>query len=111
MLSYVYHFLEALIFSCVVEGITIFILCTALKQNKKIAYLGALGTMLTIPYVWFIFPVVFWSKLTLALPLAEFFAFLVETFIYRFYGKVSWKVAILFSFFANLMSFILWKLI
>jgi hypothetical protein len=89
---------------------TVLALSVALKQNKKIAYLGAVGTMLTIPYVWFVFPVVFWSARTVALPVAELFAFLVEACIYKFYGKVHWKIAVLFSFVANLMSYMLWEL-
>ena len=111
MLSYVYHFLAALVFSCAVESITVLILCVFLKQNKKVSYLATLGTMLTIPYVWFVFPVILWSSLTIALPLAELFAFLVEMFLYKLFGKVSWKMAVTFSFFANLMSFVVWKLI
>jgi hypothetical protein len=111
MLSYVYHFLSALVFSCAVESFTVLALCVALKQNKKTAYLGAVGTLLTIPYVWFVFPVVFWSERTVALPLAELFAFVIEVFVYRFFGKVHWKIAITFSFLANLMSYMLWQLI
>jgi hypothetical protein len=111
MLTYVYQFLDALLFSCFVESIVILVLCCVYKINKRIVLLAGIGTLLTIPYVWFVFPTLFWYSSTLALYLAESFAFLVEVGVYVWLGKLSWKHAMIFSFLANSASYLLGKII
>jgi hypothetical protein len=110
MLAYVFHFLSALLFSVVVETVVILVLCKVYKKPYHIALLAALGTMCTIPYVWFVFPTLFWYSSAIALYLAEGFAFVFESFIYRFLGKVTWKQAIVFSLIANSVSYFLGKI-
>ena len=107
MLSYLYQFLHALLFSVVVESIVVLALCIFFKKNKKIALLAIGGTILTIPYVWFVFPTLFWFSSLLNVCSGEGFAFLVEAVIYKLFGKVSWKFALLFSLLANCASYFL----
>ena len=109
MLSYVYHFLHALTFSIVVETCIVLLLCFLFKKDKRIALLAGLGTMFTIPYVWFVFPTIFWYSSTLGISLAEGFAFLFEVAIYKVFGKISWRYAFLFSLVANAGSYFLGK--
>jgi hypothetical protein len=111
MLTYVYQFLQALLFSVVVESIVIVLLCRIFKRDTKIFLVAILGTLLTIPYVWFIFPTLFWYSSTLSLYLAEGFAFLFEAILYKVIGKLSWKHALLFSFLANCASYFLGKIL
>lgn len=111
MLTYVYQFLHALLFSVVVESLIVLSLCILLKKDKGVSLLAGLGTLLTIPYVWFVFPTLFWYSSTLSIYLAEGFAFLFETVLYKVIGKLSWKHALLFSFLANCASYFLGKII
>lgn len=110
MLTYVIQFLNALLFSVVVEGLVILFLCVLLKKDKKLVLIEALGTLCTIPYVWFVFPTVFWYSATSALYMGEGFAFLFEAMLYKVLGKLSWREALLFSLLANAASFFLGKL-
>lgn len=110
MLTYVYQFLNALLFSVAVESVVVLILCIVLKKDKKIVLIAGLGTLCTIPYVWFVFPTLFWYSASGAIYIAEGFAFLFEALLYKVLGKLSWKEALLFSFSANTASFFLGKL-
>lgn len=109
MLIYVYQFLHALLFSVVIESFTVLFLCYFLKKNTRIAFVAALGTILTIPYVWFVFPTVFWYSSSTSLFLAELFAFIFEVVLYKTLGKLPWKYALLFSAVANSLSYFLGK--
>jgi hypothetical protein len=111
MLAYVHHFLSSLLFSVTVETVSVFLLAIIFKKNKSISLLAGFGTALTIPYVWFVFPTLLWYSSSLSIILAECFAFLVEACIYKLFGKVSWKIALFFSFIANTVSFFLGKLV
>ena len=109
MLAYVYQFGHALLFSVIVESVVVFLLCLFFKKDKRTALLAGLGTMFTIPYVWFVFPTIFWYSSTLGISLAEGFAFLFEVAIYKVFGKISWRYAFLFSLVANAGSYFLGK--
>jgi hypothetical protein len=111
MIDYVYQFFDSLLFSVVVESIVVLLLCNYFKRDKRIAFLAGLGTMLTIPYVWFVFPTIFWFSSVLSISLAEGFAFVFEAMLYKFLGKVTWKQAIIFSLLANGASYFLGKII
>lgn len=111
MLSYVFQFLQGLTFSVVVEILVVFLLCFAFKKDKRIALVAGLGTLCTIPYVWFVFPTLFWYSSDHGIYLAESFAFLFEMVLYKIVGKLSWRYAFLFSLLANTISFFLGKLL
>lgn len=110
MLDYVQHFLNALIFSIVVESIIVFVLCVVFKKDKRIFLIAVLGTLCTIPYVWFVFPTLFWHSSPAIIYIGEGFAFLFEALLYKILGKLSWKDALLFSFLANITSYFLGKI-
>lgn len=110
MLDYVYLFLDALVFSVVVESVAVLVLCAVLKQDGRVSFIAALGTLCTIPYVWFVFPTVFWYSASLTVYVGEGVAFLFEAILYRVIGKLSWRNAITFSFLANSASYFLGKI-
>lgn len=110
MLLYVQQFLGALTFSVVVESVIVLLLALLFKQDKKIFLVAAFGTLATIPYVWFVFPTLFWYSASMALYFGEGFAFLFEAVLYKFLGKLSWKYALLFSFLSNCASYFLGKI-
>ena len=107
MLEYVQQFLISLVFSIVVESVVVLALCVLLKKEKRIAWLAALGTVCTIPYVWFVFPTIFWYSASAALVVGEIGAFVFEAGIYKIFGKISWRDALIFSFIANAASYFL----
>ena len=71
----------------------------------KILLGGALASTITLPFVWFVFPLI---PLPYAawLGLAEAFAFGAEAVFYALFFKISWKKAALMSLCANLISFL-----
>ncbi|OIP66335.1 MAG: hypothetical protein COV32_02170 [Candidatus Yonathbacteria bacterium CG10_big_fil_rev_8_21_14_0_10_43_136] len=107
MLTYVHQFIGALTFSVFVESIVVVFLCVFLKKDKRLSLLAVLGTLLTIPYVWFVFPTLFWYSASLALYLGEGSYFLFEAMLYKILGKFNWKQALFFSFLATLASYFL----
>lgn len=111
MLTYVYTFLHALIFSATIEGLVVFGLASILKKNRRLWLIAVLGTMCTIPYVWFVFPTLLWYSSSFAVICAESFAFLFEALLYKVLGKLSWKYALVFSCVANAASYFLGKLL
>lgn len=110
MLDYVHNFLGGLIFSVVTESLVILLLCSLFKKDKRLFLIAALGTLCTIPYVWFVFPTLFWYSSGLIIWLGESFAFLFEAVLYKVLGKLTWKYALLFSFCANFASYFFGKI-
>lgn len=110
MLDYVQRFLEAFVFSVVVESLVVLVLCLVFRQDKRIFWIAVLGTLCTIPYVWFVFPTLFWYSSSMIIYLGEGFAFLFEAVLYKTIGGLGWKYAIVFSFLANLSSYFLGKI-
>ncbi len=110
MLVYIHQFFEALVFSGVTEAVVVLLLCVVLKKNARTmiatASVAFFGTAATIPYVWFVFPTIFWYSSTLSLYFAEGFAFFAEALLYKFIGKLSLRQALVFSLVANSVSFV-----
>lgn len=109
MLLYVHRFLGALAFSIIIEAFVILLLCYFLKKDLRISYIAVLGTLCTEPYVWFIFPTIFWYSSNFITFSGELSAFLFEALLYKFLGKLTWKMALLFSFAANAISYVAWR--
>lgn len=109
MLVYVTHFLWALLFTIAIEGLVVLALCYFLRKDFWITVISVFGNLCTVPYVWFIFPTVFWYSSSLIVISGELTAFLVEAIVYKLFGKLTWKMAFLFSLIANLASYLLWR--
>ncbi len=107
MLTYVRLFLQGLAFSCSVEALVAFgVVFFLKKENRKGAVLVAIfGTALTIPYVWFVFPTLFFYSPILIIIIGETFAFVVEALIYKYSCNYSFKFAFFLSFIANIASY------
>lgn len=69
----------------------------------------ALASTLTLPYVWFIFPLI--QPRWLFSAIAEIFAWLMEAIFYRYFFEWKWHTTIFFSFGLNLFSYLLGILI
>jgi hypothetical protein len=110
MLDYVHYFLRSLIFSVVVESLVVSVLCALFKKDKRVWLIASFGTFCTIPYVWFVFPTLFWYSSVITICVGESFAFLFEAALYKIIGKLNWKQALLFSLLANSASYFLGKI-
>jgi len=113
MLAYTYHFVFALLANCILESVTVVVLVRwmcgkgqeSISINKLIATC-IFANMLTLPYVWYVFPYIFYQSYTVALCIGELFAFLLEAAFYAFYLGLSVRQALIVSFCANALSFL-----
>jgi hypothetical protein len=109
MLVYISHFWGALLSTIIIEAFVVLLLCYFFKKDFRIVVVSVLGNICTLPYVWFVFPTVFWYSSGLILISGESFAFLFEAVLYKYLGKLNWKMALLFSLLANAASYLLWR--
>ncbi|MBI5421350.1 MAG: hypothetical protein HZA35_03540 [Parcubacteria group bacterium] len=117
MLTYARHFFSALGFSIVIETIILLWIVRGVFRIKKegasfgrLVLVGFFATFATIPYVWYVFPVVFYDSWRKALILSEFFAVLVEAVFYKYILGLSWKRALSVSLVCNASSFFLGRI-
>ena len=103
-------FFLALIITLLIE-VPILILITKLVYKKRaikfvyLVYIGILASALTLPYVWFVIPLLITTKNMLII--AETFAVVIETIIYKVSLKFSLKKSLLISLCANVCSYYL----
>lgn len=110
ILSYERRFLLALLLTWLIELPVLFLLARYVFKVHRVSawrILGAglLASGLTLPYLWFLLP----SILTTAngIYLGEVLVFLVEALLYRWLLGLSYTKALLLSFTANAISFLL----
>ncbi|HPD81596.1 MAG TPA: hypothetical protein PK357_00670 [Candidatus Pacearchaeota archaeon] len=98
-------FLLALLLTVAVEVCAVLFLSSFLiKKTKisKIVFASVLASVLTLPYLWFVFPVYTASKYYVVF--GEIGVFLIESFIYyRLLEIKLWKASVL-SFASNALS-------
>jgi len=116
MLNYTHSFLLAEIITICIEIVVLFLIIRLLWKkekfafnNAKLLFSGFLASFATIPYVWYVFPVLIYRSQSVALLVSELFALVVEGFIYYFMLNLSLKKAFFVSFACNLISFLLGK--
>lgn len=114
MLTYVHQFLLSWAFTIVVEtAVFIALVRIGFKiprkriSTTKLLLGGLFASSITIPWVWFVFPVLFYSSITVAVAIGEAFAFVMEAIFYVFAFEFSVRRAILISLVANAASFLL----
>jgi hypothetical protein len=110
MFIYTLEFLGSALYSILLETAVIALLIRfAWKQVhlpwQAIVAAGVSATLATIPYVWFVFPVLFYSSPTGALIFAEIFAVLFETAVYALWLHEPLHRAFLLSLSANAASY------
>lgn len=114
---YEYKFLISLLFTIVIEIITLFIIIKLfLKKDKKeitntlLLFTGFLCSFATLPYLWFIIPLLVKTRLPYVL-IGEIFVILMESLIIFFMLKLDYKKSIVISFICNIVSLLLGLLI
>lgn len=96
-------FFFALIFTILIE---LTVLSAFIKniEFKRFVFYISIANFLTLPFVWFIFPL-FIQDYYPSLFTSEIFAFLFEGIFYSYFFKLNIKQSILLSFLANFTSF------
>ena len=110
MIAYVYDFLTALVTTISIELILVLLLTQYLglivaSSRTRTAFVVVGVNILTLPYVWFVFPYLIRFNLHFSLFLSEVFAWLFEALLYKYLLSLNWKKALFISFIANAGSF------
>jgi hypothetical protein len=110
MFSYTLQFLGSTIYSILVEVMVVALLIRFVLKLKNIYWYnivtaGTFATLATIPYVWYIFPILFYYSSTTGLLLGEIFAVVVETIVYTLWLRLPLDKAFMIVLLANLVSY------
>jgi len=103
-------FLVGLFITLIIETLVVFLFLKKIFFIKKIKFsqlifISFLASALTLPYLWFIFPV-FLKYSLLNLLLEETVVTIIEAFIYQIFFNLSFKRSFFISLVANLLSFV-----
>jgi hypothetical protein len=120
--TYVHNFITSLVFTMLVETVTLVVAIYLLKRFKVIKlvsalkdqiFAGLLASFATIPYVWYIVPNLLYMQMNrnASLSYSEPFIFAVEVVIYRFVLRLPWQWCIGISLLANVASYYLGPLL
>ncbi len=116
MINYELLFLKALFYTIFIETICLFLVVRFFLGIKKIKiknsllfFSGIFTSSVTLPYLWFIFPMFRLSYFYLSL-YGELWVFIMETIMYFFLLRIGMKKALLISFFCNVISYLIGKI-
>lgn len=105
-------FLVSLILTLFIEVPIVLILLRFISPKirlYKTLLIAILATSLTLPYLWFIFPV--YIEYPFYIIIGEIIVFLIESLIYWQLIQITFRKALLISFIANLSSLLIGLLI
>lgn len=113
MLPYTYQFLISAAGTIVVEAIVFFLLIRKVfkidSQRMSFPQLfssSVFANLNTLPYVWYVIPILTFWNLGRAVTIGELFAFVAEAIFYVILLRLSAKRAIIASFLCNASSFV-----
>lgn len=112
---YELYYLYSLLQTVVIETIVLFFAIRKIYkwhvENSDIIFLGIFCTFATLPYVWFILPMIkVYSSYMLYVLISELFVLLVEMIILYKVMKVSYRDALVLATLMNLSSYLLGEL-
>ena len=115
-MHYEIDFLSSLLFTITIETMVIYGLIRYFYkkeiETKEILFAGVLPSFATLPYVWFIFPLLsVIGSYALYVWTAEISVTLIEVLILYKLLNISLKEAFVLSFFANLASYGIGKIV
>jgi len=104
----VLYFIKALIITLIVELLVSLIYISRTKLPKKILISVLIGSLITLPIVWFIFPIIKITPLVIIL-LSEIFAIIFEAYFIYYLNKqvITLKKSFVLSIIMNLASLII----
>ena len=100
-----HYFAFVLAITIFIETIVLLLLLSKKCDFKKIVLTGVISSTVTLPFVWYFFPV-FVTNFILFCLVSELFAVLAEAVIYHKILNVYLKEAVVYSFIANTISFV-----
>jgi hypothetical protein len=112
-MKYEYLFLTYLAFTVFVETVTLIIILRYLykfsseKLPTGMIIFAGLISVATLPYVWFVFPVLFDKNYTMYVLFSEIVVFFVEAAFYHIVLKINWKQSLVSSFACNFVSYLM----
>jgi len=114
-MDYEIAFLKALVLTISIETLVLFIVSKTIYKNefipiKLLILNGIIASMATLPYLWFIFPMLLLSRLWYSI-LSEITAIMVESFIIYGILKLSLKKSFIVSLICNSVSYLIGILI
>lgn len=101
------EFLQAYAITLAIEGMVLYFILRKQYAVTEIVKNSVLASTITLPFVWFVFPLsgLSWFYVT---AISEVFAVIVETWIYKTtFRKISWRMAFGSSFVCNVASFVI----
>ena len=108
--SYEVDFLYSLLLTVTIEAGIIYAHLYYFNREKislrNMLLGGVLPSFATLPYLWFIFPILFIGNHTLYLLVGEFSVTLTEAFILQGVLQIAFKRALIFSIVANFCSYL-----
>lgn len=110
-MSFVQLFFIYLAFTIVVEMTVLYLSIRYIykitndKISTKIIIACGFISVITLPFVWFVFPNII-NNYIIYVAIAETFAVVAEMIFYFYILKISWSKAFLVSFLCNLTSFL-----
>jgi hypothetical protein len=109
-MNYELSFLKALVFTIVIETLTLWMLVKTFERKGNISLFtvlisGFFASFATLPYLWFILPLFFHGRVTYPL-VSEFLAVALESLILLGFLKVKYLKCLLLSIICNMTSFI-----
>ena len=114
MIAYTHKFIFYLFFTVLTETVIIFFIIRYLfrissKELKtaKLIFSGIFASFSTIPYVWYIFPILIYWSYGWSLILSELSAFFIEAVFYSIFLKLNYKKSLFVSLISNSSSFFL----
>ncbi len=104
------RFLLSLILTCVIEIPIVLIFYKIIFKLKKISnlkvlFIAFIASALTLPYLWFILPR--YINTIYYIYIGEILVFLIEALIYYKFLDIQFNKALIISFVANLVSFLI----
>jgi hypothetical protein len=100
-------FIEALIITLVIELFTAFIFIKIAKLPKRILVSVLIANLISLPIVWFVFPLLL--NILLVMLLSEIFAVVFEAYFIHYFNKkrITLKKSFILSIIMNLASFLI----
>ena len=103
---YEYRFLLSLITTIVIEAIVLVLFLYKKRQLRKILFVNGIISSLTLPYLWFIYPLFisnhFWYVLS-----GEIIVVIIEAIILKELLELYVLESLKISFIANLVSYVI----
>jgi len=101
-------FIKSLVITLIIELLTALIYLSIKRLSKKILIAVFLGSLISLPIVWFVFPLII-KIIPLVILLSEIFAIVLEAYLIHYLNKqtISLRQSFTLSILMNIMSLVI----